>query len=230
VAGVFADSEEVLDFLKQKNQEVHPIIMDIEINGRLNGIQLAREINQRESIQIIFLTKKDDDKSIVDASLSGYVSYLTKPINNPMLKAALINCMKTRSNPFEPLDLENALTDAVFVRNGLGQYKVLIADVLYLEASHETTKLYTSNTDNPLVVSGNLSKILDKLSFTNQFVRTSRFNAVNLKKVESVNIELKTRTDKKEKGKKYIKMYGVEEFIPLSEKYRGDVMDRLNFL
>jgi CheY-like chemotaxis protein len=83
-----ADSgEKTMEHLKEVIPDA--ILMDIELKGDMNGIQLARKIKEKYNIPIIFLTAFEDESTmskIVDVSEYGY---LVKPFEDEVLKIEL---------------------------------------------------------------------------------------------------------------------------------------------
>ena len=64
--------------IKEKNIDL--IVMDINIKGPKDGLQLASEISKRYNIKIIFITSYQDTQTIQEASFSTPLGYLIKPI------------------------------------------------------------------------------------------------------------------------------------------------------
>lgn len=65
------------------------ILMDINLDSDLNGIETARRIKQKQDIPIIYLTAFVDDETIQKAIDTHPSNYLTKPFSPPELHAAL---------------------------------------------------------------------------------------------------------------------------------------------
>ena len=70
-----------------KTTEINLIIMDINLNTTLTGIELYQEFNC--SLPIIYITAYRDDKTITKAISTKPLGYLIKPINDDELKALL---------------------------------------------------------------------------------------------------------------------------------------------
>jgi CheY-like chemotaxis protein len=87
-----ADSaEKALDILGKEKVDV--LLMDIELKGEMNGIQLALKIKEDYNIPVIFLTAFEDEntKSRI-LSISNY-GYIVKPFEDDILKTAIENAL-----------------------------------------------------------------------------------------------------------------------------------------
>jgi DNA-binding response OmpR family regulator len=69
------------------NQQVDLVLMNIQINGPVNGIEATRIIKAKFDIPVIIITGYSDDETIDSASIAGPDAYLTKPLRRKDLKA-----------------------------------------------------------------------------------------------------------------------------------------------
>lgn len=65
------------------------VLMDINLAGKMDGIEAARLINQQHNIPVIFLSALADDAVIAEAAGSAPYAYLVKPVNEADLRAAI---------------------------------------------------------------------------------------------------------------------------------------------
>jgi CheY-like chemotaxis protein len=65
------------------------VLMDIVLEGEMDGIAAANEIRSRFNIPIIFLTAYTDDKILERASITGPFGYIVKPFVNEDLKISI---------------------------------------------------------------------------------------------------------------------------------------------
>ncbi len=72
-------------------EENHPdlILMDIMLNGELNGIETAERINKENKIPIIYLTALTDVDTYLKALKTEPQKYLMKPVDFESLKRAV---------------------------------------------------------------------------------------------------------------------------------------------
>ena len=65
------------------------VLMDIVLEGEMDGIQAANEIRSRFNIPVIFLTAYTDEKILERASITEPFGYIVKPFLNEDLKIAI---------------------------------------------------------------------------------------------------------------------------------------------
>jgi len=65
------------------------ILMDIQIKGKLDGIETAGAIQDRFGIPVIFLTSHVDDERLRRVKKISPFGYLTKPLRESDLKATI---------------------------------------------------------------------------------------------------------------------------------------------
>jgi CheY-like chemotaxis protein len=65
------------------------ILLDIKLNGPLDGIEVAREIHQSHDLPVIFCLSSADLAVLVRAKEISYAGYLLKPINPDSLSTTL---------------------------------------------------------------------------------------------------------------------------------------------
>lgn len=65
------------------------ILMDIRLQGELDGIEAARQIQQQQFIPIVYLTSHTDEATLQRAKLSAPFGYLTKPFRERELHMTL---------------------------------------------------------------------------------------------------------------------------------------------
>jgi CheY-like chemotaxis protein len=65
------------------------VLMDIRINGEMDGIETAQRIREFSDAPIIFLTGNSDDGTLERAKLTARSGYLIKPIRQEDLCEAI---------------------------------------------------------------------------------------------------------------------------------------------
>jgi two-component system response regulator AtoC len=103
------DCGDALSFLK-KNSRPDLILLDLELPGKMDGIDLLKEIKAtRPEIQTIILTGHGNIGSAVEAIKLGAYDYLTKPFENERLRLTIQRALESRKLTQEILQLKNEL-------------------------------------------------------------------------------------------------------------------------
>ncbi len=87
VSFVSDSGEKVLEIFEDSQPEL--ILMDVELKGKLNGLDTARILKEKYKVHVVFLTAFEDEntlKRIGDLSSDGY---LVKPFEDEQLEATL---------------------------------------------------------------------------------------------------------------------------------------------
>lgn len=87
VAGMAASGREAIDMADRLLPDL--VLMDIRLEGEMDGVEAANEIVQRFDLPIIFLTVYADDETLRWAKISGPFGYLLKPVDHKELKSAI---------------------------------------------------------------------------------------------------------------------------------------------
>lgn len=85
VIGIASTAEEALE----KVSEADIVLMDIRIDGAIDGIETASLIRGRYHLPVVFLTAHADRPTLDRAKLTGAFGYLVKPIAHASLNTAI---------------------------------------------------------------------------------------------------------------------------------------------
>lgn len=77
VVSVAATGKDVIKLSDSKKPDI--ILMDINLKGKMTGIDAAEIIHKSKNIPIIYITGLTDDESFLNAYTTKPVAYLTKP-------------------------------------------------------------------------------------------------------------------------------------------------------
>ena len=79
--------EELLE--KLPDVDVDLILMDILLNGKLNGIETARIIKDKYNLPVVYLTALTDEEILQEAMVTEPFGYLLKPFEEKSLNSTL---------------------------------------------------------------------------------------------------------------------------------------------
>lgn len=196
VVGVYSNVIEALNHLTKGDVDV--LFSDIDM-PEITGLELRR---QMKSIPVcVFIT------SYAEYAVDGFdvdaLDFLVKPVN-------LDRFTRTANRISEYMDLRMKASnpvfesECIFLKEGYNQVKIVINEILYIEALKDYTKIVTNN--RRYCVSVSFGSLLGENAFSS-FVRVHRSFAVPKKqihKIQSQKIELEN---------------GVS--IPIGRSYKG---------
>jgi diguanylate cyclase (GGDEF)-like protein len=92
-------------------QKIEPdlVVMDVSLRGDIDGIQAARQIQERSPVPIIFLTGHTDEETLHRAVLTGPLGYLIKPFQETELHCAIEVAIHKHRADLETREREEAL-------------------------------------------------------------------------------------------------------------------------
>ncbi len=87
VTSMSSSGEEAIQNAEKDKPDL--VLMDIVLEGEMDGIQAANEIRSRFNTPIIFLTAYTDEKILERASITEPFGYIVKPFVNEDLKISI---------------------------------------------------------------------------------------------------------------------------------------------
>ncbi len=87
VTGVAASGEEALDLAASDPPDL--VLMDVQLDGRLDGIDTAAALRFRHSMPILFLTAQSDPRTVARLATSDAATVLLKPVEAPLLRTVV---------------------------------------------------------------------------------------------------------------------------------------------
>ena len=89
VEATFRTGEELLDFAQKDDPEI--LIMDISLDGTMDGVEAASKVLEKNKIPVIFMTGETVPDKLSKLKLGVPFTYLKKPFSMAELKRALNN-------------------------------------------------------------------------------------------------------------------------------------------
>ncbi len=81
------DGETAVKVAKDSNPDL--ILMDIFLNGEMDGIEAMKHIREFSDVPVIYITGNSDQKHAERAAETNYIDYLIKPITLDDLKNSI---------------------------------------------------------------------------------------------------------------------------------------------
>lgn len=218
VVGHCVKGEDAIDMVEEKTPDI--ILMDIMLKGDMTGIDAAKEIRKKFQVPIVYLTAYSDEDSIGRANTSGPSGYLVKPFKANDLRATIETALY-RFNEELKLRKENEMLyhlvqnkdskDILFVKSSFQLVKVVMKDILYVEALKDYVTLHTVS--GKYIIRSTMKGIQEKLPPEN-FIRVHRSFIVRIDKIISID------------HAKVILEYNKE--VPVGGLYKEEFLKKIN--
>lgn len=195
---------EAIEMLGRDNPDL--VLLDIQLSGKKDGIDVAEMINESYSVPFIFLTANSDGETIERAKGVRPHAYIVKPFNKEELFAAVEiafnNFNAARGRAF------------MFVRDGYVFKKIYLSELLYLESEANYIQLHLKS-QKKVMVRSTLNDFVAQ-SDLSSFIRIHRSYSVNMHLIDDVSpTEVSVQGVKVPVGKSYkenlFKILGISE-------------------
>lgn len=210
VIGVCKSGEEALDIAEKQGPDV--VIMDIKLEGKMDGIQAAARIHEMHRIPVIYLSDHTDAVTVRKAKTTRPANFLSKPFTETDLLRA-IDIAIYNANASRAVEGVGEEDEFIFLKTGPQSYSRLeYNNIIYLEADRAYCKI--QGIDKLHTVSMSMAAVAEQLN-PMRFVKVHRSYIVNVKKVrEFLGTELVVAGYR----------------LPVSDQHRTELMARLKVL
>jgi DNA-binding LytR/AlgR family response regulator len=189
VCGIAISAREALAMIEEHNPDL--ALLDIQIKGGKDGIELAADINADYHMPFIIVSSYSDLQTLERAKGVHPYGYLVKPYNEREIFAgiemALANYAKEQERKEQSDKSEDfVLKDSLFIRTNGMLVKLKLRDIIYFEADANYTQVYTR--DKKYVIRSILKELEGKLD-PNRFARVHKSFLINLEEIESIQAD-----------------------------------------
>lgn len=212
--GSAVNADEAMKLLR-----AHPVdlvLLDVGLEGEIDGIQLAGLIRDKYNLPFIFLTAFYDDRTISRIKATRPEAYLVKPIDEHSLKTTLeVTLHNVRHKTSEPtVSEQETMVDAehFFIKVKQGLQKIMLQDILFFEAYDNYAYVYTDGQKH--LMGHSLKAIEDRLP-GRPFLRVHRSYIVNIEKINRID---------------EIYLIIGNHQVPIGKTYRSEIMKHIRLL
>lgn len=192
------------------------ILLDIQLKGKMDGVEVARLVKEKYNVPFIFTTAYADNETINRAKAEGPFGYIVKPYGVKDIMAAIevaisnYRLFKELSGnvPAAPM----AVNDQLYLKVDHRLIKVNMNDILYVEAKGDYVLFKTDK--ESFIVYSTLKNVKLKLPEAD-FMQVHRSFIVNLKQIDDIE-ETNLSIAKK--------------VVPVSRANRQELLNRINTL
>jgi DNA-binding LytR/AlgR family response regulator len=202
---------EAVQVLKEEKPDL--ALLDIQLAGSKDGVDLAFYIKEKVGIPFIFLTSNADPRTVGRAKTLKPPAYLVKPFNRDDLytsiELALYNFafpeVKEEKNENANIIIKNAL----FVKEKNLYHKVKFENILFAKSDHVYIEIHCNNKKKYLI-RNTMNDFVQDLPL--HFFRVHRSYIVNLNHLDAIN-------------SRYVIIDGIE--VPIGKNNREELLTRV---
>jgi DNA-binding LytR/AlgR family response regulator len=211
------NSEEALRMITLEHPDL--ILADIDIKGKLNGIQIAQRI-QNKNLPLIFVTSFDDNHIYEKAKETRPVAYLIKPFNELTLQSTIefaitkMEHQRITTQNYKGWIEDILVKDSFFIKSKGQIQKIKISEILFIQADGNYCMIQT--TQKKYATKTSLSKLLRKLERHN-FLQIHRAYIIPLGYVDNIQL-----TEQVVAIQKYS--------LPLGKSYKDRLLEHLDLI
>lgn len=183
IDGLVSRGEDAISYVRENVPDI--LLLDINLKGKMNGIETAKAIQSFQNIPIIYLTANSDEATFIKAKETHPKAFITKPFNKLNLQrtiALVVEQLGEKKLAKSHNEIE-VLQDRIFVRHNGKMEKLLLQDILYIEADRNYCNIVTKA--NRFTLTSTLKKMEKKLA-KSHLVRIHRSYIVNILKLDLI--------------------------------------------
>lgn len=185
ITGIESRGEEAIIHVKANPPDI--LLMDVHLKGALNGIETVRAIQEFNDLPVIYLTANGDEITFNAAKETHPKAFITKPFNTLELQRT-IELVVEQQLPMKEGSKSNkvmeVLGDRIFVRHHGKMEKILLDDILFIEADRNYCTIVTDKGN--FTLTSTLKAMEEKLP-KSHLIRIHRSYIVNISKLDIVS-------------------------------------------
>lgn len=212
--GILMDGESVLPFLKNTIPDI--ILMDINLKGGMDGIAAVHEVKKKYAIPIVYMTANTDDRSFERAKATKPFAFIEKPFKVKSLLRTFELLIEQIIGEVsgEATEEEDSfmLRNSIFIKDKDKMVKILIEDILYIEAERAYSRIFTKGKEYLLATS---LKTLEEKIAADYLMRVHRSFIINFHHIEGIQDN-------------YVQIQ--HKAIPVSRSYWEDFIRKVNII
>ncbi len=182
---VIADPHQVIPVIKAANPDI--LLMDIDLNSDISGIDLSNKINELFDIPIVFVTSFHDSKTFNKAKETQPAAYITKPYKTDELQRSIELAIfsKKRNDADYPSPKVVNYTNHLFIKDGSSLTKVMLTEIMLIEAYDKYCYIHTPH--KKFMLKERLKNIAEHLP-DQLFIQVHRSFIINLEAIDSIRL------------------------------------------
>ncbi len=158
------------------------LLLDINLGGQKDGIDVAQYVRNNLSVPVIFLTANSDIATVERAKQVKPDAYLVKPFT----KEDLYSAIEIAISNFSVVAIPKA-QESILIKDGYDFIKINFKEILYLGSDHNYVTFYLVNGKKAMMRS-TMQEMSDKLP-QQQFIRLNRSYIVNIQHISKIETD-----------------------------------------
>ncbi len=211
VAGIAHNANDAIKVLRNGSPSL--VMLDIRIDGEIDGLMLARIIRDQFDVPFIFLTSYTDEKTLDRVKDLNPYGFIVKPFEDRELTSHIeIAIHRFKKESKDLASMESGDPESLFIKVGNNYHRINTAEILYAQAWDNYCYVYLQN--QKYLLPHTLKSIGEKLGYEN-FFRVHKSYLVNLNCISSI-MESEVMVD--------------NVAIPISKGSKTNLLSRISFL
>ncbi len=175
---------EAIEMIAEEKPDM--LLLDINLSGKKDGIDVAAHINEKYKIPFIFLTANSDAATIERAKKVKPHAYLVKPFTKDELFASIEIAFSNYNSKSkqEQINTATKINNALFIRENNAFVKILFSEIIFIESQENYVKVHATG-NKRFMLRSTFTDFLEQLP-NDLFFRTGRSHAVQLEMVEKI--------------------------------------------
>ncbi|MDW3209988.1 MAG: response regulator [Reichenbachiella sp.] len=199
--------ESALEVVRNKKPDV--ILMDVNLEGELDGVVTASMLNETDNIPLIYLTANSDKVTALRAINTHPSAFITKPFDESNVIFAIELAFSNHLKKIFESEQQNIKSqEAIFLKRGDIFEKVMLSDILYIKADGSYSHVFTKN--GKYASSNNLNAACKNLTMPS-FMRIHRSYVINTDNVTGFDVDF---------------VYFDEQYVPYSKNNKEELLRR----
>lgn len=191
VQSIVLSAEKAFESIENESPDI--VLMDINLDGNISGIEAARQIQDNYSVPVLFLSGESDKKILRKTAEAGAYGFVSKPFKEAEIFANIEHALYKHDKYLDLLKENKKLKSAsgnrknteefIFIRADYKLNKINLKDILFIEAQkdyvviHTAAKVFTTHAT---------MKKMEKVLPEDEFMRIHRSYIIRLDKIFSV--------------------------------------------
>lgn len=175
--------EEVITHVEKSNSKNFVYFLDVDINDKINGIELAKIIRKCDPTGYIIFVTSHSEMTLLTFQYKVQAMDFIEKSNEKQMQKRIIECLKEAIEDNKNID--KLVTNIIQINFGSRIVNYNLKDILFFETTDKNHKLRIHTIEEQLEFYGTL-KGIEKL-VTPDFYKTHRSYLVNIRNIKTID-------------------------------------------